>query len=100
VLSKVADAEGVQADDADVDAEVERGRERYAGDARLTEYFASERGRAFIRSTLRRSRVVEQIIDGWLADHPEHPALLHLEDQPAELSAPTDQLEDVPAKAG
>jgi trigger factor len=100
VLSKVADAEGVEADDADVDAEVERGRERYAGDARLTEYFASERGRAFIRSTLRRSRVVEQIIDGWLADHPEHPALLHLEDQPAEASAPTDQLEDVPAKAG
>ena len=119
VLSKVADAEGVDADDADVDAEVERGRERYAGDARLTEYFASERGRAFIRSTLRRSRVIEQIIDAWLADHPEHPALLHLEDQPAEMPAPSAELsppgdpaptedpapaeaqpEDVPAKAG
>nr|MBA2299428.1 hypothetical protein [Chloroflexota bacterium] len=125
VLSRVADAEGVEADDADVDAEVERGRERYAGDARLTEYFASERGRAFIRSTLRRSRVIEQIIDAWLADHPEHPALFHLEDQPAEMPAPSAELsppgdaaatedpaptedpasaeaqpEDVPAKAG
>ena len=80
VLSKVADAEGVEVPDADVDAEVAQGRERYAGDARLAEYFESERGRAFIRSTLRRSRVVERIVDGWLADHPEHPALPHLED--------------------
>jgi trigger factor len=81
VLSKVADVEGVEVPDADIDAEVERGRERYAGDARLNEYFDSERGRAFIRSTLRRSRVVEGIIDAWLADHPEHPPLPHLEDQ-------------------
>ena len=57
VLSKVADEEGLEVTDADVDAEVALGRERYAGDERLTEYFGSERGRAFIRSTLRRSRV-------------------------------------------
>ena len=82
VLSKVADTEGVEVADADVEAEVMRGRERYAGDARLSEYFESERGRAFIRSTLRRSRVVEELIDRWLAAHPEHPALPHLEDQP------------------
>jgi trigger factor len=81
VLSKVADEEGLEVTDADVDAEVELGRQRYAGDERLTAYFASERGRAFIRSTLRRSRVIERIVDGWLADHPEHPALPHLEDQ-------------------
>jgi trigger factor len=85
VLSKVADAEGVDVPAADVDAEVERGRERYAGDQRLATYFDSERGRAFIRSTLRRSRVVERLIDAWLADHPEHPPLPHLED--AEPSA-------------
>jgi trigger factor len=85
VLSKVADAEGVEVPDADVTAEVEAGRERYAGDARLTEYFSSDRGRAFIRSTLRRSRVVERIVDAWLADHPEHPALPHLEGQPGAM---------------
>jgi trigger factor len=83
VLSKVADAEGLVVPDADVDAEVAQGRERYAGDARLVEYFESERGRAFIRSSLRRSRVVEAIIDEWLAAHPDHPALPHLEDAPA-----------------
>ena len=68
--------------DADVEAEVEQGRQRYAGDDRLTSYFESDRGRSFIRSTLRRSRVVEALIDEWLAAHPEHPPLLHLEDMP------------------
>jgi trigger factor len=87
VLSKVADIEGVEVPDADVEAEVAQGRERYAGDARLTEYFESERGRSFIRSTLRRSRVVETLIDRWLAEHPDHPALPHLEDQPASAVA-------------
>jgi hypothetical protein len=87
VLSKIADTEGVEVSEADVDAEVEAGRARYAGDARLTEYFGSERGRAFIRSTLRRSRVVERIVDAWLADHPEHPPLPHLEDQPGAMGA-------------
>ncbi len=128
VLSQVADAEGIEAPDADVDAEVELGRQRYAGDARLTEYFTSDRGRAFIRSTLRRSRVIEQVIDAWLAEHPEHPPLPHLEDRASAMEAgavahdrdhdhdhdhdqdndqdhatdrsTTDQPADVPAKAG
>jgi trigger factor len=83
VLSAVADAETVEALEADVEAEIERGRERYADDQRLLAYFDSERGRSHIRSTLRRSRVVEQLIDEWLVAHPEHPALPHLEDAPA-----------------
>jgi trigger factor len=83
VLSKVADTEGLEVPDEAVEAEIAQGRERYAGDARLTAYFESERGRAFIRSTLRRSRVVEGLIDAWLAAHPEHPPLPHLEDAAA-----------------
>ncbi len=82
VLSKIADEEGLTVPDADVEAEVAQGRERYAGDSRLLSYFDSERGRSFIRSTLRRSRVVERIIDEWLVAHPDHPALPHLEDLP------------------
>ena len=85
VLSKVAETEGITVPEAAVDVEVAQGRERYAGDARLMEYFGSERGRAFIRSTLRRSRVVETIIDGWLVDHPEHQPLPHLEDAPSAI---------------
>jgi trigger factor len=87
VLSKVADEEGIEVPDADVDAEVAQGRQRYAGDARLAEYFDSDRGRSFIRSTLRRSRVVERIIDDWLAAHPDQPPLPHLEDSPGSETA-------------
>jgi trigger factor len=82
ILSKVADSEGVTISDADVDTEVARGRQRYAGDAKLAKYFDSERGRSFIRSTLRRSRTVEHLVDQWLAAHPDHPALPHVEDGP------------------
>jgi len=83
VLSKVADTEGVEAPEADVEAEIARGRERYADDPRLLAYFDSDRGRSYIRSTLRRSRVVERLIDEWLAGHPDHAPLPHLEDAPA-----------------
>jgi trigger factor len=80
VLSKIADAEGLVVDDAAVAAEVEAARRRYAGDPKTIGYFESERGRNFIRSTLRRTRTVEGLVDAWLAAHPEHPALPHLED--------------------
>jgi trigger factor len=84
VLSRIAEAEGLQISDAQVDAEIARGKERYAGDQKLTKYFESERGRNYIRSTLRRSRVVEKLVDDWLAAHPDHPAIPHVEDGPAD----------------
>jgi trigger factor len=98
VLSKIADAEGIDVPDADVDAEVDQGRQRYAGDSRLASYFDSDRGRSFIRSTLRRSRVVEKLIDEWLAAHPEHPPLPHLEDVAGSASAEAAQA-DAPVGA-
>jgi hypothetical protein len=82
-LSKIAEAENIVISEADVEAEVERGRQRYAGDAKLLKYFDSERGRSFIRSTLRRSKVVEGLVDAWLEDHPDHPRLPHAEEGPA-----------------
>ncbi len=80
VLSKIADEEGVEVPDEAIEAEIAQGRERYADDRRLMDYFESERGRSFIRSTLRRSRLVEQLVDDWLAAHPDHPALPHVEE--------------------
>lgn len=114
VLSKVADEEGVVVPDAEIEAEIARGRERYSGDPRLLAYFDSERGRSYIRSTLRRSRVVEGLIDGWLADHPEHQPLPHIEDTPTstiedgqaaanaavDATDPGSVLDDVPTPAG
>ena len=84
VLSKIAEVENLTIGDADVDAEIARGRQRYAGDQKLTKYFESDRGRNYIRSTLRRSRVVEKLVDDWLAAHPDHPAIPHVEDGPAD----------------
>jgi trigger factor len=80
VLSKVAEAEGLEIAETDVDDEVAKARQRYGSDRKTMAYFESDRGRSFIRSTLRRSRLVEKLVDEWLAGHPEHPALPHLED--------------------
>ena len=80
VLTKIAEDEGVEIADREVEAEVARARERYGNDRKTTAYFESERGRSFIRSTLRRSRLVEKLVDEWLAAHPDHPPLPHLED--------------------
>jgi trigger factor len=105
VLSKVAEAEGLEVDDAEVAAEVNRARERYGSDRRTMAYFESERGRSFIKSSLRRSRLVEKLVDEWLAAHPEHPRLPHAEDDetiaiesPVEVGEPEDDTE--PAAAG
>ena len=80
VLTKIADEEGLEIADRDVEAEVRSASERYGNDRKTMGYFQSERGRSFIRSTLRRSRLVEKLVDEWLAAHPDHPALPHLED--------------------
>ncbi len=88
VLSAIADAEGLQISDAEVEGQVELARQRYE-DTRTVKYFESERGRNFIRSTLRRTKVVESLVDRWLAAHPEHPAIPHLEDDlPSALDTP------------
>jgi trigger factor len=83
VLSKIAEDEGLEIADRDVEAEVRTARQRYGNDRKTMAYFESERGRSFIRSSLRRSRLVEKLVDEWLAAHPDHPALPHLEESEA-----------------
>jgi trigger factor len=80
VLSEIAKAKGVDVPDEDVRSEIVRARSRYADNPHLIRYFESERGRNYIRSTLRRSRTVERLVDEWLAAHPESPRLPHVED--------------------
>jgi trigger factor len=80
VLSEIARVRGVEASDRDVEAEVARARSRYAKDQTTVRYFESERGRNYIKSTIRRSRAVEQLVDEWLAANPSTPRLPHLED--------------------
>jgi FKBP-type peptidyl-prolyl cis-trans isomerase (trigger factor) len=89
VLGRIAEQEGVEVTDAEVAAEAANAKARYATQAKLAAYFDTDRAHAAIRSSLRRSRVVEKIIDEWLAAHPDHPALAHLEDgEPDQIPAP------------
>jgi trigger factor len=80
VLTEIARVRGVEVSDAEIEAEVAQARTRYASDRSMVQYFESERGRSYIRSTLRRSRTVEQLVDEWLAAHPDAPRLRHIED--------------------
>ena len=80
VLSKIAEVEGLTVPESAVEMEVARSRQRYGDNKKLIAYFDSERGRSFIRSTLRRSRTVETLIDEWLVAHPEFGPLPHAED--------------------
>jgi FKBP-type peptidyl-prolyl cis-trans isomerase (trigger factor) len=81
VLGAIADTEGVEVPDSAVEAEIERGRRSNRDNPRLVEYLASPRGRAYVRSTLRRSQTVELLIDRWIAAHQEFRDVQHVEDQ-------------------
>ncbi len=83
VLNAVADAEAVEISDRDLEAELGRIRGRHPDDPRLVAYFESPRGRLSLRASLRRSAVVERIVDGWLVAHPEVGPVPHLEDDEA-----------------
>ncbi|MBF6604138.1 MAG: trigger factor [Chloroflexi bacterium] len=87
VLSKIAETEGVTVDEATIETEIAAARVRYRGEPKLLAYFESDRGRAFLRSTLRRSQTVERLVDEWLVAHPDHPPIPHAEsDEPAAIS--------------
>ena len=87
VLNAVADAEDFQLGDADLEAELGRIRERHPDDPRLVAYFESPRGRLSLRASMRRSAVVERIVDEWLAAHPEVGPVAHLENDEAGANA-------------
>ena len=63
VLSAIAEKEGVDATDEDIDAEIAAQLARYGDDARLRESLSSPRGRSYLRMTLRNRTLVETLID-------------------------------------
>lgn len=83
VLSEISKVKGVEVSDVEVEAEVQNARVNHADDRDMVGYFESERGRGYIRTTIRRSRTVEQLVDEWLATHPEAPRLRHREEAAA-----------------
>ncbi len=91
VIGAIADAERIEIDDSEVEAEIERARQRYSENPKLISYFESQRGRSYLRSTLRRTKTVETLVDRWLAAHPEAGEFRHLEDE----SSPSRQGQEV-----
>ena len=63
VLSAIAEKEGVDAADTEIDAEVAEQLARYDDDARLREYLTSRRGRAYLRMTLRNRKLVDTLVE-------------------------------------
>lgn len=63
VLSAIAEQEGIDASDAEIDAEIADQLARYGDEPRLAEYLRSRRGRAYLRMTLRNRTLVDSLIE-------------------------------------
>jgi trigger factor len=63
VLSAIAEREGVDATDEEIDAEIAQQLERYGEDAKLREYLTGRRGRSYLRMTLRNRTLVDRLIE-------------------------------------
>jgi trigger factor len=95
VLGAIADREEVNVSDEEIQAEIDGvNADPNAGDS-IKAYLASERGRNYIRSQLRRSQVVELLADRWIEAHPEFERVQHQHGhRHAEDEAPADAVRE------
>ena len=63
VLSAIAEKEGIDASDAEIEAEIADQLGRYGEDAKLREYLTSRRGRSYLRMTLRNRTLVDTLVE-------------------------------------
>jgi trigger factor len=63
VLSAIAEKEGIDASDEQIDAEIAEQLARYGDDPKLREYLGSRRGRSYLRMTIRNRTLVDTLID-------------------------------------
>jgi trigger factor len=63
VLSAIAEHEGIDASDQEVDAEAADQLARYGDEPKLREYLTSRRGRSYLRMTLRNQKLVEHLVE-------------------------------------
>jgi trigger factor len=81
VLGTIADKEEVSISDAEVEAEIAHLRAGEEANRSVADYLDTDRGRSYVRSQLRRSAVVEMIVDRWIEAHPEFAAVQHQHQQ-------------------
>jgi trigger factor len=88
VLSAIAEKEGVDATDDQIDAEIAEQLARH-DEPRLREYLGSRRGRSYLRMTIRNRTLVDTLIDRALGtESTSAPSA-----EPAEISQPTQPAE-------
>jgi trigger factor len=63
VLAAITEKEGIDASDDEIEAEIASQLDRYDGDAKLSEYLTSRRGRSYLRMTLRNRTLVDTLIE-------------------------------------
>ena len=81
VLGTIADKEEISISDAEVEAEIAHLRAGEEANRSVADYLDTDRGRSYVRSQLRRSAVVEMIVDRWIEAHPEFAAVQHQHQQ-------------------
>jgi trigger factor len=100
VLGAIADKEEVTVSDEAIQAEIDRVvADPDAGD-NIKEYLASDRGRNYIYSQLRRSQTVELLADRWIEAHPDFENVQHQhghthDDEPLEDDEALDPVSEV-----
>ena len=62
-LSAIAEKEGIDATDEEIQAEIDEQLARYGNDPRLAESLGSRRGRSYLRMTIRNRKLVDTLID-------------------------------------
>jgi trigger factor len=83
VLSAIAEKEGIDASDEDIDAEIAEQLGRYDNDAKLAEYLNSRRGRSYLRMTLRNRKLVDTLSERALGSKADASAESVAEPEPA-----------------
>ncbi len=63
VLSAIAEKEGIDATDEQIQAEIDDQLARYDNDAKLREYLTSRRGRSYLRMTIRNRTLVDTLVE-------------------------------------
>lgn len=94
VLGAIADREEVVVADEDVEAEIAHLRADEADNRSVADYLDSERGRNYVRSQLRRSQVVEMLVDRWIASHPQFADVQHQHQPRTQAEPETSSLVD------
>ena len=91
VLSAIAEQEGIDASDEDIDAEIGQQLERYGEDAKLREYLTSRRGRSYLRMTLRNRTLVDTLVDRALGTDASAGATAEPEPETAEATEQSEE---------